>query len=114
MRSTGGGVEMVAVSSGTVAAMEDERFAEILAETNLKQASLPMASLFMWIGVAFAILATIGGGVAGFVTGTVITLVARALGSWLDQSRRSVVLFYDLEDEAAKAYELLTTAFERS
>lgn len=113
LRSNGGGVEMVAVSSGTVAAMEDERFAEILAEMNLKQASLRMASLFMWIGVAFAILATIGGGIAGFVTGTVITLVARALGSWLDQSRRSVVLFYDLEDEVAKAYELLTTAFDR-
>lgn len=106
-------VHMVAVSSGAVAEMEDERFAEILAEMSHKQASVRMASVFMWVGVAFAILATIGGGVAGFVSGTVITLVLRALGSWLDQSRRSVVLFYDLEDEAAKAYETLTAAFDR-
>lgn len=109
----GSGINMVAVSSGAVAEMEDARFADVLAEMDEKQRSVRLASVFMWIGIAFAAIATVGGGVIGFLLGAAVALGGRWLGSWLDQSRRSVVLMYDLEDDAAKAYEAMTAAFDR-
>ncbi len=109
----GAGVDMVPVSSGVVAKMENARFADVLAEMDEKQRSARLGTVFMWIGIAIAALATIGWGVIGFLLGAVIAFGGRWLGSWLDQSRRSVVLMYDLEDAAANAYEGLTAAFDR-
>ncbi|MDF1835841.1 MAG: hypothetical protein P1U62_13310, partial [Alteraurantiacibacter sp. bin_em_oilr2.035] len=87
------------------AEMEDARFADVLAEMGEKQRSARLATTFMWIGIVITIFATIGGGIIGFLVGAAATLAGRFLGAWLDESRRSVVLMYDLEPDAAKAYE---------
>ncbi|MBV7257870.1 DUF4236 domain-containing protein [Pacificimonas sp. WHA3] len=106
-------IDMVAVSSGAVADMEDARFADVLAEMVEKQQSARLATVLMWCGIAFAALTTIVGGGIGFLLGATVAFGGRVLGSWLDESRRSVVLMYDLEDDAAKAYEAMTNAFDR-
>ncbi len=107
------GIDMVAVSSGAVAEMEDARFADVLSEMVEKQRSARLATVLMWCGIAFAALITLGGGVIGFLLGAAVAFGGRVLGAWLDESRRSVVLMYDLEDDAAKAYEAMTNAFDR-
>lgn len=107
------GIDMVAVSSGAVTEMEDARFADVLAEMVEKQQSARLATVLMWCGIAFAALTTIVGGVIGFLLGAAVAFGGRILGSWLDESRRSVVLMYNLEEDAAKAYEAMTNAFDR-
>ena len=107
------GIDMVRVSSGSVAEMEDARFADVLAEMGEKQRSARLATTFLWIGIVITIFATIGGGIIGFLVGAAATLAGRFLGAWLDESRRSVVLMYDLEPDAPKAYENMTLAFDR-
>ena len=109
----GSDVEMVAVSSGAVSDMEDARFAEILAEMDEKQRSTKLSTVLLWVGVVLTVIATVIAGVPGFIVGAILTAGARYLGSWLDESRRSVVMVYDLEDDAMKAYEAMTGAFDR-
>ena len=105
-------VEMVAVSSASVLEMTDERYGELLEELNAKQNA--MSSLVM-LGAAagvVALLATLAAGVGGAVAGAVLVAMALYLGSRLDAHRRSAVVLYDLETDAAEAYEALTKAFD--
>jgi hypothetical protein len=57
-------------------------------------------------------LATIAAGAGGAACGAVLVATALYIGSRLDAHRRSAVVLYDLETDAAEAYEALTKAFD--
>lgn len=106
-------VEMIAVSSASVLDMSDERYDELLTELNSKQNAMSSALLLGGAAAFVAILATLLVGVAGASLGAVVLAAALLGGSRLDASRRSTVVLYDLEPEAAEAYEALTRAFDQ-
>ena len=105
-------VDMVPVSSGDVLQMTDERFGGLLDELNAKQATMSLAAVLGWSGAAIGTFATLAGGAGGLVLLLVLVTVGGLLGGWLDQSRRSGIVFYDLEPDAAAAYGALTEAFD--
>lgn len=105
-------VEMVAVSSASVLDMTDERYGELLDELNAKQNAMSSMVLLGGVAGAVALLATIAGGFAGAAGGAILVAIALFIGSRLDAHRRSAVVLYDLEADAAEAYESLTKAFD--
>lgn len=105
-------VEMIRVSSADVLEMEDARFTDILAELSAKQNSTSMRSILGWIFGGVGLLATLAAGASGFVFGAIAVGIAILVGGWLDISRRTSVLMYDLENETYEAYERVTSAFD--
>jgi hypothetical protein len=105
-------VEMVAVSSASVLDMTDERYGELLEELNAKQNAMSSMLLLGGVAGAVALLATIAGGAAGTAGGAILVAIALFVGSRLDAHGRSAVVLYDLETDAAEAYESLTNAFD--
>jgi tellurite resistance protein len=118
-------VEMVEVASGDVLAMRDARFSELLDEINSKQKQMAYATIFgVGVGaVGLGILYAVGSGVLdlgsqvdlGRQVGVAVLLLALpawAIGRWVDSYKRRSVLFYDLDQDAAKAYEAITHAFD--
>ena len=105
-------VEMVAVSSASVLGMTEERYGELLDELNSKQNALSSLVLLGAVAGVTALLATIAVGLGGAAAGAALLAAALYIGSRLDAHRRSVVVLYDLESDAAEAYEALTKAFD--
>jgi hypothetical protein len=118
-------VELVEVDSGDVLAMRDARFSELLDEINSKQKQIAYATIFgIGVGaVGLGILYAVGSGVIdvgshvdlGKQVGVVVLLLALpawAIGRWVDSYKRKSVLFYDLDKDAAIAYEGITKAFD--
>jgi Protein of unknown function (DUF4236) len=104
-------VEMVEVDSGDVLAMRDSRFGEVLDEINSKQKQIAYATI-LGVGVG-----AVGLGVLALSSevGVIVLLLAFpawAIGRWVDSYKRKSVLFYNLDDDAAKAYEAMTHAFD--
>jgi hypothetical protein len=105
-------VQMIAVSSSSVLNMTDQRYGELLDELNSKQNAISsMVTLGLIAGVT-AFFATLAGGVAGAALGAILVALGLAAGARLDAHRRSVVVVYDLEPDAAAVYEALTKAFD--
>lgn len=105
-------VEMIAVSSSSVLEMTDERYGELLEELNAKQNAISMMVTLGLVAGLIAFFTILGGGAAGGAVGVFLVLVALLIGSRLDAHRRSAVVVYDLEPDAAAAYEALTKAFD--
>lgn len=105
-------VEMVAVSSASVLDMTDERHGELLDELNAKQNAMSSMVPLGGVAGAVALLATIAGGSTGAAGGAILVAIALFVGSRLDAHRGSAVVLYDLEADAAEAYESLTKAFD--
>ncbi|PZA12124.1 hypothetical protein DNX69_08875 [Rhodopseudomonas palustris] len=110
-KTTIDGVEMVEIESGSVLQMRSANFADILDDLNIKASKLPLSRIIAWTGIAlgFGLLAV--NSTAAIATWTV-TIPAWIVARWLDSYRRKTVLFYELESDAAKAYERLTEAFD--
>lgn len=106
-------VEMIAVSSASVLEMTDERYGELLEELNAKQNAMSFAVLFGVAAGIVALFATIGAGAGGALTGALLLGAALFVGTRLDAHRRSAVVLYDLEPDAAAAFEALTQAFDQ-
>jgi uncharacterized tellurite resistance protein B-like protein len=89
---------MVEVESGDVLAMKDSRFDELLGEINAKQKQIRYSTIFAVVtgAIGLGILYAVGSGV----------------GRWVDSYKRRSVLFYDLDKDAAIAYEGITKAFD--
>lgn len=98
--------DMIRVSSSDVIVMRDERFADLLAELNRKQARLSMTWILGLGGLALGALAASIAGAAG------LGVVGLAVGALADSVRRTAILFYELEDDAQQAYIELTEAFD--
>lgn len=114
-----GSVEMVEVDSGDVLAMRDARFSELLDEIDSKQKQIAYATMFgvgvgaVGLGVIYLgsqIVPYFGSQVGVYVL--LLALPAWAIGRWVDSYKRRSVLFYDLDQDAAKAYEAMTHAFD--
>ena len=118
-------IEMVEVDSGDVLAMRDSRFGELLDEINAKQKQIAYATIFgVGVGaVGLGILYAVGSSVLdlgsqvdlGRQVGVAVLLLALpawAIGRWVDSYKRRSVLFYDLDQDATKAYEAVTRAFD--
>ncbi|TCP96739.1 uncharacterized protein DUF4236 [Sphingomonas sp. PP-F2F-A104-K0414] len=105
-------VEMVAVSSASVLGMTDERYGELLQELNSKQNAVSSLVVLGSVAGVVALFATIAAGINGAAAGAVVVAAALFVGSRLDAHRRSAVVLYDLEGDAAEAYETLTKAFD--
>jgi hypothetical protein len=116
---------MVEVDSGDILAMRDSQFGEILDEINAKQKQIANATIFgVGVGaVGLGILYAVGSGVLdlgsqvdlGRQVGVAVLLLALpawAIGRWVDSYKRRSVLFYDLDQDATKAYEAVTRAFD--
>lgn len=105
-------VQMHRVSSADVLEMQDGRFSDLLDELNRKQAAASSAWLLGALGGGFGIaLGSAGGGVAWALAFAIAGILA---GFWRDTYSRSVVLFYELEDDAQQAYMALTDAFDQA
>jgi Protein of unknown function (DUF4236) len=118
-------VEMVEVDSGDVLAMRDAQFGELLDEINAKQKQIAYSTIFgLGVGaVGLGILYAVGSGLldlgsqadlgrqVGFAV-LLLALPAWAIGRWVDSYKRRSVLFYDLDQDASKAYEAMTRAFD--
>lgn len=105
-------IEMIPVSSEEVTGMHEAKFAELLGDLNEIQASTPMATVLGWIGGGIAMLALLSAGFGGLIVGVIFGVAAYLFGAWLDSYQRCAVLMYELETEAADAYERLTAAFD--
>jgi hypothetical protein len=105
-------VEMIAISSASVLDMTDERYGELLEEMNSKQNAVSSMVLLGGIAGVVALLAGIAAGTGGAASGAVLVAAALYVGFRLDAHRRSAVVLYDLETDAAEAYEALTQAFD--
>jgi hypothetical protein len=104
---------MIAVESGDVLAMKDERLSELLDEINAKQRQMAMSVALGWgMGLLSIFLIIIGGSQLA-IPAFLLVLCSIGAGKWLDSYRRTSVLFYNLEVEAAEQYERLTQAFDR-
>ena len=119
-------VEMVEVDSGDVLAMRDSRLGELLDEINAKQKQIAYATILGVVvgAVGLGILYAVGSGVLdlgsqvdlGRQVGVAVLLLALpawAIGRWVDSYKRRSVLFYDLDQDATKAYEAVTRAFDK-
>jgi hypothetical protein len=105
-------VEMAAVDSGNVLAMRDVRLGEILDEINSKQRQISYATVFgVAVGAIGLSILYLGAQVAptlGIQPGVyvlLLTLPAWAVGLWIDTYKRRSILFYDLDQDAANAYQ---------
>lgn len=105
-------VQMVPVSSEDVLQMQDTRFADVLVDLKAKQSALPLMAIAGWGGGGLTLLAGGSGGPSALAFFGFLTAAAVALGWWLDSSKRSSVLMYDLDSEARQAYEAMTVAFD--
>lgn len=110
-QTTVDGVEMVEIESGSVLQMRAANFAEILNDLNIKASKLPLSRIVAWVGVAFGFVLLAVNSVSAIAT-WIVTIPAWIAARWLDSYRRKTVLFYELESDAAKAYERLTEAFD--
>lgn len=111
-RSNEPNVEMIAVSSSSVLEMTDERYGDLLEELNFKQNAISSMLIFGLIAGFIGIFATLGLGAIGAVLGAILLAAALFIGARLDAHRRSAVVVYDLEPDAAAAYEALTKSFD--
>jgi hypothetical protein len=105
-------VQMIAVSSSSVLEMTDERYGELLDELNAKQNATSSMVMLGLIAGAIAFFAVLAVGAAGAAFGALLVVVGLVIGSRMDAHRRSAVVVYDLEPDAAAAYEALTKAFD--
>lgn len=106
------GVQMVEISSSNVLQMTDEGYGNILTELNAKQdtgSSLPLLIFFVILASSIAIFIF---GLIGAVFGSLLLIAALFVGIKLDEHRRSVVVVYDLEPDAAVAYAAMAKAFD--
>ena len=103
---------MLAVSSGHVLEMRDERFTELLSELNEKQQRFPLAILVAGAGGSLGLVVCTIFGVLGFFGLILLTLAGWGLGAWIDTYNRSAVVLYELEPDAAAAYRTVTEAFD--
>jgi len=105
-------VQMIEVSSGDVLSMRDERFLDVLAEMNAKQAVLSMGATLAVAGVAIGLLLAMTLGAQWTIAALLLGLTGLLVGSRMDESRRSAVILYDLEVPIAAKYEAMTRAFD--
>jgi hypothetical protein len=105
-------VQIIEVSSGSVLAMQDERYQEILSELNAKQREMSLATMLSLLGAAAGVLSMIWLGVIGGVIAFLLAAIGMGVGGRIDDSRRSVVILYDLEPSTAQAYEKVTQSFD--
>jgi hypothetical protein len=103
---------MIAVSSGSVLEMTDERYSELLNEMNSKQNTMSSMVGLGMIAAILAFFAAMAVGAIGALFGAVAVVAALVIGSRMDAHRRSAVVVYDLEPDTAAAYEELTKAFD--
>lgn len=106
-------VEMVRVSSASTLDMTDERYSVLLEELNSKQNAISSMAVLGGIAAFIGLIAALAAGIEGAAFGAVLVAIALFVGSRRDAHQRSAVVLYDLESEAADAYEELTKAFDR-
>jgi hypothetical protein len=91
--------------------MKDSRFGELLDEINAKQKQIGYASILgVGVGAVGLGVLALASQVGVFVL--LLALPAWAIGRWLDSYKRRSILFYNLDEHAAKAYEAVTKAFD--
>ncbi|WP_084455940.1 DUF4236 domain-containing protein [Novosphingobium rosa] len=105
------GVDMIEVESGDVLAMRDGSLSDLLDDINAKRDQLSMAAVLGGTLAGLALLWAFAGGPNPLVFLPLIA-VGWAAGRWLDSYRRTCVLFYDLEAEVEKAYEVVVRHFD--
>lgn len=106
------GVQMIEIESGDVLGMRDERLDDLLSEVNAKQQQLRLATVLAWSMAGLGLLAMLFSSGIGLVV-MLCGFVGYGIGAWLDSFRRTAVLFYDLDEHVAQAYEALTGAFDQ-
>lgn len=103
---------MIEIESGDVLEMRDEKFADLLAEMNAKQAKTSRAKILGWLTFGVGLTASIANGQLGLGI-LFATAPAWLIGKWLDSYQKRSVLFYNLEPEVTAAYENMTRAFDK-
>ena len=100
---------MVEVESGDVLQMRDASFDDLLDELNTVQRHASMAALIGGITGAIGLVALFSGAGPALL---LAVIPAWAVGSWLDSYGRKVVLYYELDETAERAYQAVTQAFD--
>jgi hypothetical protein len=101
------------IESGDIAQMTDSSSADLLAEFDRKRKKVRLAPVIAVIGVT-AVLLLLGSDVRGWLTG--VAAATTVVGFWLTNNRdvlaKTVVLFYDLEQNAERQYQQLHDGFD--
>ncbi|MBH9538650.1 DUF4236 domain-containing protein [Novosphingopyxis sp. YJ-S2-01] len=105
-------VEMINVSSVNVLQMEDSRFSNLLNELNEKQRSTSIKAVLGWSAAGIAFLLAITAGAPAFIFGLVLILVGIVAGTFFDDVKRTSVLMYELDHDAAEDYGKMTERFD--
>jgi hypothetical protein len=101
------------IESGTVLSMVPESAEDLLRQINEKHRTMRLGIVALVIGAALVIGLYIAGLPGAALAALILTVGAAGLGFYADTLRRSVVLFYDLEDAAYQRFEEVTDAFDR-
>jgi len=107
------GVSMVEIESGSVLEMVDSSAGELLREMNAKRQLMRIWPLL----AAVVVCSLVAVGYSGLPWWAVVLVLVAGAGlvtiahSW-DELRKTTVMFYDLESEAAVAYQRLHDAFD--
>lgn len=95
-------VEMIEIESANVQNMREGAFSEVLDDLNKKARQIRMSKFLAW---------TLG--IAGILVMPILSaLVGWLLGRWIDSFRRTVVLYYDLEEEMEGRYRAVVAGFD--
>lgn len=101
---------MIPITSGSVLAMEDSAFADVLQDINAK-ARQPRLSLILGFVATLSSVALLVNLGPALSLSFLLVPIAAGLGRWLDSYKRAVVLFYD-EDAVAPAFQRICEAFD--
>lgn len=93
--------------------MVPESAKDLLKQINEKHQRMRLSVIALAFGGAFSIVCYLAGSPGAAAAALMVTAVAAAIGHYADTLRRSVVLFYDLEDAAYQRFEQVTEAFDR-
>lgn len=106
------GVNMVEIESSEVDGISDEPFAAIAADIERRRRRVRFALVLPLVCLAVAV----AGGFVGLSflagIGVFLSLPMWLVGYWIDSSRRSSVVAYDLDDELSNRYADLCEAFD--
>lgn len=100
------------IGSGNVSAMQDSSAAALIAEINSKAKTVELFRPVMWLFVGLWIVSFMSGGLYASCIFIAIGLPACYFANQKDQLTKSVVLFYDLQDEKEAEYKRVYEAFE--
>lgn len=105
-------IEMKDIDSGEVLEMQPEEFSSLLNEINKKQQQTSLSHIVTLLLILTALVFLFISPVASLAV-IICILPLRLVCNYFDDYKRTSVVMYDLENDYAKSYEMVTEAFDK-